>query len=173
MNFSKEFDSIYREKLMEILSSYGVQKKIIDAINILYKDTMAQVITPDDETNLFEVIVGVLQGDTLAPFLFIIALDYALREATRDTSIGFTLEKRQGSRKPTIFTTGADFGDDLVLLSNYVEQTQLLLQRLEIQGKTIGLQINCKKTEYMMFNQADTGLQLLGGVLLKRVEDFK
>ena len=29
------------------------------------------------------VIAGVLQGDTLAPFLFIIVLDYALRQATK------------------------------------------------------------------------------------------
>ena len=29
---------------------------------------MAQVITPDGETDLFEVIGGVLQEDTLSPF---------------------------------------------------------------------------------------------------------
>ena len=56
---------------------------IMTAISILYKDTEAQVITPDGDTEFFEILAGVLQGDTLAPFLFIIALDYAHREATR------------------------------------------------------------------------------------------
>ena len=39
---------------MEILSAYGKPKKI-DAISIIYKDTMAQVITPDGETDFFQL----------------------------------------------------------------------------------------------------------------------
>lgn len=46
-------------------------------------------------------------------------LDYALQEATRDTSISFM----SGSRKPAIFITEADFADNLALLSNYMEQS--------------------------------------------------
>ena len=63
---------------MEILSVYGVPKKIVDAISILYKDTVARLITPDEETDLFERAAGALQGDTLALHLSIFALDYAL-----------------------------------------------------------------------------------------------
>ena len=53
---------------MEVLSAYGIPKKIADAINILQKNNVAQVITPDGETDLFEVIGGVLQEYTLSPF---------------------------------------------------------------------------------------------------------
>ena len=95
VDFSKAFESIHRGKLMEILKAYGISTKIVDAISILYKDTEAQVITPDGDTEFFEILAGVLQGDTLAPFLFIIALDYALREATRETHTGFTLTPRE------------------------------------------------------------------------------
>ena len=63
---------------MEILLAYGVPKKIVDAISIFYKNTVAQVITQDGETAFFEITTGVLQGDTLALYLFIVALDYAL-----------------------------------------------------------------------------------------------
>ena len=31
------------------------------------------------ETDYFEIVAGVLQGDTFAPYLFIICLDYLLR----------------------------------------------------------------------------------------------
>ena len=31
------------------------------------------------ETEYFDIVAGVLQGDTLAPYLFIISLDYVLR----------------------------------------------------------------------------------------------
>ena len=74
VDFKKAFDSIHRGKLMEILLAYGVPKKLVDAIHILYKDTMTQVITPDGETDFFQITAGVLQGDTLAPYLFIVAL---------------------------------------------------------------------------------------------------
>ena len=68
VDFSKAFDSIHRGKLMEILKAYGIPTKIVDpdAISILYKDTEAQVITPDGDTEFFEILAGVLQGDTLA-----------------------------------------------------------------------------------------------------------
>ena len=40
------------------------------------------------ETDDFDVNTGVLQGDTLAPFLFIIVVDYVLRHAMGDESLG-------------------------------------------------------------------------------------
>ena len=63
---------------------------------------MAQVITIDGETDFFERIASILQRDTLAPYFFIVVLDYALQEATKDTSTGFMLVKRQSSRKPAV-----------------------------------------------------------------------
>ena len=46
-------------------------------ISITYENTEAKVLTPNCETNSFHINSGVLQRDTLAPFLFIIVLDYA------------------------------------------------------------------------------------------------
>ena len=134
---------------------------------------MAQVITPHGETDFFEINADVLQVDTLAPYLFIVALDYALRESTKDTSIGFILEKRQGSRKPVVYITDADFADDLTLISNYMEQAHLLLPRLEMAVETIGLLAKYKKTEYMFFSQDETDLKTLSGDLLQQVHYFK
>ena len=53
---------------------------------ILNKDTKAMFYSPDSDTDFFD-IVGVLQGDTLATFQFIICKDYVLR-----TSIDITKE---------------------------------------------------------------------------------
>ena len=134
---------------------------------------MAQVITTDGETDFSERIASILQRDTLAPYFFIVVLDYALQEATKDTSTGFMLEKRQGSRKLAVYITDADFADDLALTSNNMEQAQLLLSRLEMAAETTGLHENCKKTEYILFNQDETYLKTLSGDLLKQVPDFK
>ena len=53
--------------------------EFVNVIKILYKDTTASVVTPKGETEPFTIRRGVLQGDPLAPFLFVIVLDYALR----------------------------------------------------------------------------------------------
>ena len=63
---------------MEILLAYGIPAKIVLAINVLYTNTEVQVLSPDGDTEFFEILAGDLQGDTLAPFLFIISLDYAM-----------------------------------------------------------------------------------------------
>ena len=44
------------------------------AIIMLNKNTEAIVHSPDGDTNFFNIVAEVLQGDTLAPYLFIISL---------------------------------------------------------------------------------------------------
>ena len=79
VDFRKVFDSIHRDKLMEILKAYGVTEEIVKAIEVLYANTTAQVLSPDGDTDFFNIYASVLQGDTLVPYLFIVALDYAMR----------------------------------------------------------------------------------------------
>ena len=78
IDFKKAFDTIHRGKMIKILRAYGIPPNILRAIEKMYTNTQAKVITPDGETEQFEITAGVLQGDTLAPFLFIIVLDFAL-----------------------------------------------------------------------------------------------
>ena len=46
---------------------------------ILYRNTKVKVRSPDEDTDYFDIVAGVLQGDTLASYLVIICLDYVLR----------------------------------------------------------------------------------------------
>ena len=49
------------------------------SLSINYRNTKEKVRSPDGDTEYFVIVAGVLQGDTLAPHLFIICLDYVLR----------------------------------------------------------------------------------------------
>ena len=64
---------------MKILKAYDVPPKLLALIEKMYENTRAKVITPDGETDFFEIKAGVLQGDTLAPYLFAIVLDHVLK----------------------------------------------------------------------------------------------
>ena len=66
-------------KMERILQAYGLPKKTFTAIMMLYKNTNINVPSLDSDTDFFDIVTGVLQVDTLAPFLFIICQDYLLR----------------------------------------------------------------------------------------------
>ena len=65
--------------MLAILKAYGILEELVTAIIIRYEDTTDNVITPDGETGTFKILAGVLQGDTLAPYLFVIDIDYVMR----------------------------------------------------------------------------------------------
>ena len=81
IDFKKAFDSIHRGKMAKVLISYGIPDKIVDAINGSYANTRAKVYSPDGVSEDFDIVAGVIQGDSLSPYLCIIVLDYALRKA--------------------------------------------------------------------------------------------
>ena len=101
--------------MLKILQAYGIPEIIVDAIQDSYSETRAKVTTPDGETDEFEIFAGVLQGDTLAPYLFIITLDYCLRSAIdgREEDLGFTVRPRRSRRIGPFNITDLGFADDI------------------------------------------------------------
>ena len=96
VHFTKAFDSIHRRKMEQILLAYGLPKETVAAIMILHRNTKVKVRSPDGDTEYFDIVAGVLQGDTLAPYLFIICLDYGLRTSIdKIRENGFELTKKQ------------------------------------------------------------------------------
>ena len=86
---------------------------------ILYRNTKLKVRSPDGDTDFFDIVAGVLQGDTLAPYLFIICLDYVLRTSIDKIKENvFKLTKKRSKMYPTKTITDADYADDLALLAN-------------------------------------------------------
>jgi hypothetical protein len=128
---------------------------------------------------VFKITAGVLQGDTLAPFLFIIVLDFALRKATpeREKELAFTITPRRSSRHPKVTLTDLDVAEDISLLSDEIVQAQTLLLSIEKECNKVGLGINAKKTKSLLLNiENPTPLHTGDGTVLEwvhQVEDFK
>jgi hypothetical protein len=176
IDFSKAFDSIHRERMFQILSAYGIPAIIINAIKLIYENSCAQVITPDGETKFFDILAGIFQGDTLAPFLFITVLDYSLRQAYEqaNTETGIIIEPKKGSRHPEVRLRDSSYADDIGLLNKSLSLSEDLLHCIENAAMTVGLHLNAAKTELLTVNiPGSESIKSITGKELKRVDKFK
>ena len=181
VDFCKAFDSIAHEAMFAILKAYGIPDTLVSLIRLTYGKLKAKVSSPDGETDYFKIHAGVMQGDTLAPFLFVIVLDYALRRAIqgREEELGFTLHPRRSRRVGAESICDLDFADDIVLLSNEIEQAKSLVHSVEAECLKVGLRLNAGKTKAMYFNSDVQPLQSLDGTEIKQAltesgeQDFK
>ena len=106
--------------------AYGIPPIAVSAIAMLYKHSKSMVRSPDGGTQFFEVVTG------LAPYLFILCLDYALRPyADLNADLGLTLTTARISRYPAKTITDVEYADDLALLSNIIQEFTKLLYPVE------------------------------------------
>ena len=174
IDFRKAFDSVDRDTLKKILLAYGIPKKIVDLIFLLYTNTTAQVITPDGKTEFFEIQAGVLQGDTLAPYLFIIVMDYCMRIALdKHPDLGFTLTPARSRRVKAKKISDTDFADDIALVTNTVKEAEELMREVEAVSACVGLRMNEQKTKYLVENiHEPEEITNIGGQKVELVNDF-
>ena len=150
-DFTKAFNSIHRGKMEQTLLAYGLPKETVEAIVILFRNTKVKVHSPDGDTDYFDIVAGVLQGDKLATYIFIICLIYVLRTSIdKIKENGFKLTKQKVLSK-TI--THADYTDDIALLENAPAHAVTQLHSVERAPAGIGLHVNAHKKEYMCINQ--------------------
>ena len=100
LDIAREYKRLWNMEVTVIPIVIGalgtVTKGLVYKIMMLYKNTKVKVCSLDGDTDYFDIVAGVLQGDTLAPYLFIICLDSVLQ-----TSIdlmkenGFKQEKKK------------------------------------------------------------------------------
>ena len=113
-------------------------------------------------SELFAITTGMLQGDVLASFLFIIVIDYVSKRSAGDFGYLNDKENTQDKSGRTVRSTirSTDYkvndlalADDNALLDNNSIQTQRPLDLLESESGKVGLEINVQKTEQILLNK--------------------
>ena len=121
-------------------------------------------------------MAGIFQGDTLAPFLFITVLDYALRQAfsISDSECGIVIEPRRSPRHPEVRIKDLAYADDISLFGKSIQLAENLLHSVEQSALQVGLHLNASKTEIVTSNINDPyEIKSITGESIKRVKDFK
>ena len=104
-----------------------------------YMGTSAVVATAHGNTEIFSTTSGVLQGDSLAPFLFITLLDYVLRETLLDNIDGLTITPHRSSRYPTVRIGALVYADDIAITCDTIDQTKNVFRCLKMITSKVGL----------------------------------
>ena len=164
------------------LHAYQVPEELVNAIMSMYHGAKAGVRSESGsvaDEDAFDLSVGVLQGDTLAPYLFVIVIDFIMRKAMVD-SCGIQLTSKRGTRSrvtaPATYLTDLDFADDIALFGSTIANAQKLIEDLEKATLSVGLRINQLKTEYILVDDWEKirlkPIKVKHGEL-KRVEGYK
>ena len=113
---------------------------------MVYRNIKVNVISPDGD-----ILSRIQQGDILAPYLFIICLDYVFRTSTDlIKENGVRLKKKARSRRyPAETIMDADYADNIALLANTLTKAESLLHNWEQAVGGISFHVNANKTEYV------------------------
>jgi hypothetical protein len=190
IDFKKAFDSIDREMMFAILRHYGIPAEIVNAIRVMYDKSKSQVYVGGELSEPFKITTGVLQGDVLAPFLFIIVIDYISKQSACDfgylTHKGSAPTQQKQARPPRACAkkpkesperklNDLSFADDISLLENDQARAQQQLNTMQQNASAVGLEISIEKTVQIQLNdksQVKTHLTI-DGKPIAIVDEFK
>ena len=165
VDFQKAFDSVDREVIWKLMHHYGFPPKFVNIIRQLYENATCQVIHDGKLTDPFTIQTGVRQGCILSPTIFLMVIDWVMRQSTkgRRTGIQWTFTKQ---------LEDLDFADDIALLSHKHQDAQEKLNRVAEEGEKTGLKISKTKTEVMRVNNKQHAPIQLHQEDIKEVDKF-
>jgi len=148
----------------------------------------------DEKPPQYSVESGVLQGDTCAPYLFVIVLDCILHDSIKledglrldgadpvDTGERSRqlLPRAAKQRRSDIYIPWLGFADDLCFVSRTTAAAERQLRALQTLSTQCGLEINVAKgkTEFQFFNNSGGvdgpgPIVAVGGKEVERVDDY-
>ena len=163
IDYQKAFDSLDRNAMWKILAHYGIPKKFIDLIKCMYDDQKVRVLFKGKLSAEFLVKTGVRQGCLLSPFLFLLAIDYILKNCTPGNGLTWTENEELDD---------LDFADDLAELSDTLDQIQNKTNEISQISSSIGLFINVNKTKTIRINADSNEPVKIGAESLEEVDSF-
>ena len=167
VDFSKAFDSVPRDILMDKLRKHGIDGKVFEIIRTLYTQDKAGVKFGDKFSNPFKTNRGVRQGCVLSPLLFNIFLADIQGEFDRCGD-----NPKLGDQEISCLI----WADDILILSETEQGLQAKLDNLQVYCKKNKLEVNTDKTKIMTFTKSGRLLLrnfFFGKIELENVREYK
>lgn len=152
-DFTNAFSSVSRPVLFHLLRTYGLPDRLVSFLERTHDQQRLRIRTDGDvHDESIAPNIGVMQGDTLAPYMFLLVMDQILRRIPYDAGAIIDLENANGRAEDAVRLCALAYADDAVLLANSAENAQRLVTAFETAAMEFGLHLNVKpgKTELMV-----------------------
>ena len=158
VDFSKAFDTVVRNQLLEKFKNNGLSTKFHNILSVNLRINYLRICICDFVSDRINQNRGLLQGDPLSPLLFILF--------TADLALILS-----------IFGSCYFYADDLAIVTNSTQQMTEALKRLKIYCRKNNLTVNISKTKMMKIRKGShTGrkdIVLYKGQPLEYVNSFE
>ena len=142
VDFSKAFDTVWRDGLLLKLLKIGIGGNFYSIIKSIYRSTKYSIKLQSGTTELFESNRGVKQGCNLSPQLFNLFIDDISNSIDNFDPVNINLQKLNCIM----------FADDLLMVSTSSDGLQKFIDTLQNYCDQWKLGINITKTKVMIFN---------------------
>ena len=167
IDVKKAYDSVRREVLYNILTEFGIPKKLVRLIKMCLTETYSRVRVGKNLSDMFAIRNGLKQGDVLSPLLFNFALEFAMRRV----QVNQDGLKLNGAHQLLVLA------GDVNILGGTVQTIKENAEASVLAIKEIGLEVNTDKTKYMVMSRdQNTGQShsiKTDNSSFERVEEFK
>ena len=149
VDYTKAFDSIWREALWHKLINCGIQGKILNVIKSMYAQIKSCVFLNGEKSDFFISARGVRQGENLSPLLFSLFVNDIENEFLKHGCSYINIDAHWDNFIRLLVLM---YADDTIILADSKENLQLALNALKSYCDTWKLEINCTKTKITIFS---------------------
>ncbi len=144
IDFKKAYDSVRREALYNILTEFGIPKKLIRLIKMCLTEKYSRVRVGKNFSDMFLIRNALKQGDSLSPFLINFALEYAISR----------VQVNQDGLKLNDTHQLLAYADDvnIYVLWGSIHTVKENAEALVFATKEIGLEVNADETKHMVMS---------------------
>ena len=138
VDLEKAFDRVPRKAIVWALRRQEIPERLIRLVMCLYTDSKSRVCAAGGVSELFNIGVGVHQGSTLSPLLFVLVMEEVSKQVRR----GGVWEML--------------YADDLVLTGESRGEVEEMFGRWKEAMELRGLKVNIAKTKLMVSGERDS-----------------
>ena len=155
IDLEKAYDRVPRQEVWRCMREKGVPEKYVRLVQDMYTDVKTLVRSSVGDTEKFTVKVGLHQGSALSPYLFDLVMDVIAKDVKEAPPWSMM------------------FADDIALCGHTREEVERKTEAWRKVMEERGLKVSRKKTEYMAYNETNSGDITMQDYVLKKVNSFK
>jgi hypothetical protein len=138
-DFKKAYNSVRREVSYNILTKFGIPRRLAELIKMSLNETYSKVYIGKTLSNKFPIQNGLKQGDNLSPLLFNSALEYTNRSFQKGMKLNWTHQLLV-------------YADNVSIVGENIDTIKKNTEVLSYASKEVSLEVNPEKTKCMLMS---------------------